>query len=281
MRSRIARSSPRSPSRRRSPSPRRRCRRPPRAISPMLSTLTPPSTSRRMSRPLRVDDRARTARNFGSVDGNELLAAEARVHRHQQHHVELVEHVIEVVQRRGRIEHQSGLAAVFADQPDACGRRARWPPGWKRDVGRAGLGEIRNDAVDRLDHQVHVDRRGDAVLAQRLAHQRPDREVRHVVVVHHVEVDDVGAGGEHRCDFLAESREVGGQDRRRDPRRAVCFVVSRKPQLHAARGLAPVRRPPGSAACAPWRAASIDSGRPLAFSLSGMIAGSSAGGMPW
>ena len=31
-------------------------------------------------------------------------------------------------------------------------------------------------------------------LAQRLADQRPDREVRHVVVVHHVEMDDVGAG---------------------------------------------------------------------------------------
>ena len=48
-----------------------------------------------------------------------------------------------------------------------------------------------------LHHQVHVDRRLDAVLAQRLAHQRADGEVRHVVVVHHVEVDEVGAGGEH------------------------------------------------------------------------------------
>ncbi|KAG1246384.1 hypothetical protein G6F68_014663 [Rhizopus microsporus] len=82
------------------------------------------------------------------------------------------------------------------------------------DVGGTGLGEIRNDAVHRLDHQVHVDRRGHAVLAQGRADHRADGQVRHVVVVHHVEVDPVGAGGEDVVDFLAEASEVGGQDGR-------------------------------------------------------------------
>ena len=36
------------------------------------------------------------------------------------------------------------------------------------------------------------------------------------MVVHHVEVQEVGAGGDHRAHFLAEPREVGGQERRRD-----------------------------------------------------------------
>ena len=51
-----------------------------------------------------------------------------------------------------------------------------------------------------------------AVLAQRLAHQRADGQVRHVVVVHHVEVHPVGAGREHVVHFLAQAGEVGGKD---------------------------------------------------------------------
>jgi hypothetical protein len=46
--------------------------------------------------------------------------------------------------------------------------------------------------------------RGDAVLAQRLADHRADGQVRHVVVVHHVEVHPVGAGCSTAVDFLAE-----------------------------------------------------------------------------
>ena len=37
------------------------------------------------------------------------------------------------------------------------------------------------------------------------------------MVVHHVEVDHVGAGVDDRAHFLAEAREIGGQQRRRDP----------------------------------------------------------------
>jgi hypothetical protein len=61
---------------------------------------------------------------------------------------------------------------------------------------------------------VHVDRRLDAMLAQRLAHQRANRQVGDIMVVHYVEVHDIGARGEHVIDFFAESREIGGQNRR-------------------------------------------------------------------
>ena len=44
----------------------------------------------------------------------------------------------------------------------------------------------------------------------------PDGEIRHVVIVHDVEMDPVGAGGEHRIHFLAQAGEIGGQNRRRD-----------------------------------------------------------------
>ena len=79
----------------------------------------------------------------------------------------------------------------------------------------ARLGEVGDDAVHRLHHQMHVDRHR-RVRLERLAHQRPDREVGHVVVVHHVEVDHVGAGGDDRSHLFAESREIGGKDRRGD-----------------------------------------------------------------
>ena len=88
----------------------------------------------------------------------------------------------------------------------------------KRDPGRAGAGEVGNDAIHGLDHQVHVDGRLDAVATQRPADRRPDGEIRHVVIVHYVEVNDVRARIQHRLHVLAQAREVGGQDRRRNER---------------------------------------------------------------
>ena len=49
------------------------------------------------------------------------------------------------------------------------------------------------------------------MLAQRLADHRAEGQVRHEVVVHHVEVDPVGAGGDHVAHLFAEAGEVGGQ----------------------------------------------------------------------
>ncbi len=155
-------------------------------------------------------------RQLGQRAGYELLATEPGIHRHDQHQVDVVERVVEPVQRRGRIEHQARPAAHFTDQADgAVDVPARL--GMKADPVRAGFGEIRNDSVDRLDHEVDIDRRLHPVLAQRLADQRPDGQVRHVVVVHHVEVHGVRACGEHRFDFGTQAREVGGQDGRGDP----------------------------------------------------------------
>jgi hypothetical protein len=72
----------------------------------------------------------------------------------------------------------------------------------KRDVGGPRCGEVGHDAVNRLDHEVHVDGRRDPVLAQCRADERPDREVRHVMIVHHIKVHEVRASGEHGVDLL-------------------------------------------------------------------------------
>ena len=63
---------------------------------------------------------------------------------------------------------------------------------------------------------MHVNRRLDAVVLERLANHRADGQVGHVVVIHDVEVDGVGAGLEHISNLLAQVGKVGRQDRRRD-----------------------------------------------------------------
>src|SRR5690606_15083410 len=78
------------------------------------------------------------------------------------------------------------------------------------DVG-AGLGKVWDDAVNRFDHQMHVDRHL-YMRSDRFADQWADRQVRNVMVVHHVEVNDVGAGGDDIAYFLAQAGKVGGQN---------------------------------------------------------------------
>ena len=99
--------------------------------------------------------------------------------------------------------------------------------GMERDVRGPRRREISDDPIHRLHHQVHVDTGVHPVVAKRFADQRADRQIRDVMVVHHVEVDHVGAGREHRIDLLAEPGEVRRENRRGDqvfvhriPRRA-------------------------------------------------------------
>ena len=47
---------------------------------------------------------------------DEGLPAKPGIDAHQQHQVDFVHDVVEITQRRRRIEHQPGLAALFPDQ---------------------------------------------------------------------------------------------------------------------------------------------------------------------
>ena len=70
--------------------------------------------------------RARARRILGRHEVEELLAAEARLHRHQQQHVELGQQVLVGLDRGGRLERHAGPGAVAADlagQPDRGGGR--------------------------------------------------------------------------------------------------------------------------------------------------------------
>src|SRR5690606_16295769 len=145
---------------------------------------------------------------------NELLATEPRVHRHEQHEIELVHDVLHPVQRGGGIEHQAGPTAMVANQGQRTVRVARSFRVEGDDIG-AGLGELRDNGVQRFDHQVDVDRRR-GVGADCFAHAGTDRQNGHVMAVHYIDVDPVSAGIDDLADFCATEGEVGGEQAARD-----------------------------------------------------------------
>src|SRR5690606_22666827 len=97
------------------------------------------------------------------------------------------------------IDHEPGLTAVV---DVSRGFRV------KRNQADACFREPRDEGTDRLDHQVHVDQAVDCVWLDRLADVRADHEVRHVVIVHDIEVNPIRAGMELVAHFLAETRKL-------------------------------------------------------------------------
>ena len=159
-----------------------------------------------------IDDAAGLL-ELGQGRGDELLTAEARVDRHQQHQVDLVDDPVEHIQRRGRVEYDTGLAAALADQAQGP---VQVTGGFRMDADQAcaGFGKIGDDAVDRLDHQVDIDWCGNAVIAQGLAYQRPDGQIGDVVIVHDIKVHPVSTRLQREAGVFAQAGEIGGQDGR-------------------------------------------------------------------
>src|SRR5690606_40581766 len=88
---------------------------------------------------------------------------------------------------------------------------------WSSDVCSSDLGadvnEHTDQIIDRRNHQVHVNGGRHAMLAQSFTDHGTNGEIGHVMIVHHVEVHDIGAGGQHVIDFLTQAGEIGGEDR--------------------------------------------------------------------
>src|SRR5688572_31143856 len=66
-------------------------------------------------RPARAVDEPPHGRDLRQHGFDELLPAKAGVHRHQQHEIDFIEHVLEPVERRRRVEYEPALAAALAD----------------------------------------------------------------------------------------------------------------------------------------------------------------------
>lgn len=141
---------------------------------------------------------------------DEALASETWIHRHEQNDVEPMHYMVEVVEWCCRIENQTCPTAVVANQLErAIDMVGRF--GVKSDEVGTGLGEISCQTVYRADHQVNIDRNAH-MRADGLTHHRPHGEIGHVVVIHHIEVDQVGASGLDGAHFLAQAGEIGRQE---------------------------------------------------------------------
>ena len=92
-------------------------------------------------------NKATRGAQFVQRRGQKRLPAKAGIDRHDEDEVELVQHVIEVVKRRCRVEDQPRFHAVAFDELQrAVDMNARlWVEG---DVVRACLGELLNQRID-------------------------------------------------------------------------------------------------------------------------------------
>ena len=71
----------------------------------------------------------------------------------------------------------------------------------------AGFGEGFEVALWLLDHQMHIQRQlGGALVG--LDQERPHRDVRDEVAIHHIHVDPVGAGGFTGRDILPQTQVI-------------------------------------------------------------------------
>ena len=172
---------------------------------------------------------------------HEALATEPGEDRHAEHEIDVREVGLDRLERRVRIESETGA------QPEGahlCDERVGVTD---LDVHRAsvrtGLGERLEIATGFCHHQVavEVERR---MAAQRRHHGRTDRDVRHEVPVHDVDVEPVG----RRSDFahlLGQEAEVGRQDRGCDAQIArtpgIAFPVHRRAR-HVSRLRAQLKR---------------------------------------
>jgi len=111
------------------------------------------------------------------------LPAEPGIDAHEQDNIDLIHHILTVVEAGGWSEHQSGLAAQRPDELQGSVHviGSLWV---ERDVRSPGLSEVLNHAVNWLYHQMYVNILRYSVVAQSLAYHWADREVGNVVVVY-------------------------------------------------------------------------------------------------
>ena len=160
------------------------------------------------------------------------------------------------VDRRSRVDHDAGVAARVADHLQRV-VDVRRRLGVHGDHVGAGLRERLDLPLGPLDHQVAVEDPAARVdeVADRLDDQRPDRDRRDEVPVHHVDVDHLRAGVHHELDLLGELREVAGEERRRDLAARNRSALTRAPRRprgpRARRRTRGTARPPAAAARSP------------------------------
>lgn len=150
--------------------------------------------------------------DFAGGVGDERLPAKAGVDCHQQNQVGEGEEMRESGEGCRRVESD---AASHSGGVDGGGGAVGMTAGFgvEGEAVRAGFGEGGDERIHGFGHQVGVQKgvRRLRVLAQGAAGECAEGEIGDIVVVHHIQVQPVGAGCEGGCGFFAESGEIRGE----------------------------------------------------------------------
>mmetsp|Transcript_27074 Transcript_27074/g.77685 ORF Transcript_27074/g.77685 Transcript_27074/m.77685 type:complete len:237 (-) Transcript_27074:451-1161(-) len=136
---------------------------------------------------------------------DEALAAKAGVDRHDEHEVHILQHVLDLPQRRPRVQHHPRHATQVLDlvhDPVQVGGRGALAV-HRDDVG-ARLCEVLDPLLGLDDHEVAVQEGVGEFLAQGVHNQWSDGDIWHKAAIHHVHVDPVRSRLEHIVDLLAQ-----------------------------------------------------------------------------
>ena len=154
--------------------------------------------------------------------GHELLAAEARLHAHDQHEVQLVEVVAQLFHRGAGLDGHAHLAALGLDGVDGL---LDVVVALEVEVEQAGtgLGKSLGVLLGVGDHQVDVIESVRQGLVQALEHRDAKTDVRHEVAVHHVIMQHLRTGIQHHAAVCAKLIEISRKDRRTNDRHCVLY----------------------------------------------------------
>ena len=141
---------------------------------------------------------------------DKALSAKTRIDRHQQHHIQFVQNVFQNIDRRSRIQYQTCLTAVFFNQTQAAVDMAAGFGMESNDIG-TGFGKCMNQIVYRLNHQMYIDRHG-CIRFQSRANHRAEGQIRHIMIVHHVKMNQIRTGADNFGNLFAQAGKISGQN---------------------------------------------------------------------
>ena len=148
--------------------------------------------------------------DFVEAVRNEALAAESRVHRHDEYHVHDVEHVLDAFERSSRIDGDCGLDAEFCNLVQQTVEMVRGF-GMHTDDACACFSKFAHVVFRILDHQMAIERElGSLLDAGRNARAKAD--VWDKVPIHDVQVNEACASVFDGLETIAEFEEVCVQD---------------------------------------------------------------------
>ena len=154
--------------------------------------------------------------------GHELLPAEARLHAHHQHQIQLVEIRGQRLRRSTGLDGQAHLAAQCLDRIDGL---LDVVLALEVEVVQAGTRlDERLCVLQRVaDHQVDIVECCGHPLVQAFQYRHAKADVGHKVAVHHVIMQHLRTGIQHHAAVCAKLIEISRKDRRTNDRHCVLY----------------------------------------------------------